>query len=216
VLKSIKKCCEKRGFEHCGECVAFSCKKIRDYSLIDGGKFIAEHAELREAGKRVDNLLTDRKYNYISQDQRNFVVALDKTLIDIGYESSGIVPYVGWKYKIEYSKSGLKNKRFDARFYFYDKGIILRLYFNDIDRHSKFIENAPDFIKEPFINERGKCNHCDKSGGGIGKKGKCTFKKTYSIDGVEYSKCAGENFYFENFDISNVPKYMELITSFYG
>ena len=82
-----------------------------------------------------------------------------------------------------------------------------------IDR--EYIEKAEDFIKNPFINEKGRCKQCDKSGGGIGKKGKCSFKKTYTIDGIIYMKCAGENYYFANHDLYVIPKYIELIETFY-
>lgn len=61
----------------------------------------------------------------------------------------------------------------------------------------------------------GRCKQCDKSGGGIGKKGKCSFKKTYTIDGIIYMKCAGENYYFANHDLYVIPKYIELIETFY-
>ena len=161
-------------------------------------------------------LLSDEKYSFISRDEKDFVVAFDKAITKIGYENSGIQPYVCFgKYKIEYWKSGLKSKKIVARFYFRDSDIILRLYFTNIDKYREYIENSPDFIKNPFINNRGKCKQCDKSGGGIGKKGKCSFKKSYTIDNILYEKCAGENYYFDSSKISNIPKYIELLTVFY-
>lgn len=153
---------------------------------------------------------------FLNEQDKQFVVSLDDAIQKIGYESSGILPYVCLgKYKIEYTKAGNKTKKFIARFYFRDYGIVLRLYFNNIDKHSKYIEAAPDFIKFPFINDVGKCKHCDQNGGGIGKKGKCSFKKTYTIDGNPYAKCSGENFYFDNHEISDIPAYIELIEIFY-
>lgn len=162
------------------------------------------------------NLLLDEKYNFVSKEDKDFIIAFDDAIIKAGYQSNGINPYVCFgKYKIEYSKVGLKNKKFVARFYFRDNGIVLRLYFTDIDKHREYIENAPEFIKNPFINEVGTCKQCDKNGGGIGKKGKCSFKKSYIINSVPYEKCAGENYYFDSHDIDNIPKFIELLTLFY-
>jgi len=161
------------------------------------------------------DLLSDEKYNFISEKEKDFIIAFNDAITEAGYESHGIQPYVCLgKYKIEYSKAGLKNKKFVARFYFRDSGIVLRLYFTNIDKHREYIEKSPEFIKNPFINGVGKCKQCDKSGGGMGKKGKCSFKKSYTIDNVLYEKCAGENYYFDSKDIANIPRYIELLTTF--
>lgn len=161
-------------------------------------------------------LLSDERYSFVSEKDKLFIIAFDEAITKAGYENSGIQPYVCLgKYKIEYSKIGLKNKKFVARFYFREHGIVLRLYFNNIDRHKNYIEMSDMFIKNPFINDVGKCKQCDKNGGGITKNGKCSFKKSYTIDNVSYEKCSGENFYFNNHDIENIPKYIELLTTFY-
>lgn len=160
--------------------------------------------------------LQSPEYDFISDAEKDFVIAFDKAIQAIGYESGGIVPYVCFgKYKIEYTKAGNKTKKFVARFYFRESGIVLRLYFNNIDKHSTYIENAPDFIKAPFINDVGKCKHCYQNGGGIGKDGKCSFKKSYTLDNTLYEKCSGENYYFDNHDLSAIPFYMALIERFY-
>lgn len=162
------------------------------------------------------NLLLDEKYDFISQNEKDFIIAFDDAITKIGYENNGIQKYVCLgKHKIEYSKTGLKNKKFVTRFYFRDYGIVLRMYFTNIDKHREYIENSPEFIKNPFINGQGKCQQCDKNGGGIGKKGKCSFKKSYTIDNILYEKCSGENYYFDNLEIVNIPKYIELLTTFY-
>lgn len=160
--------------------------------------------------------LKSLEYDFISDKQKQFVIAFDEAITKAGYESGGIVPYVCLgKYKIEYSRTGLKTKKFVARFYFRDYGIVLRLYFTNIDKHRDYIDNAPDFIKTPFINDVGKCKQCDKNGGGIGKKGKCSFKKSYTIGNVLYEKCSGENYYFDNYNLDAIPVYIELIQTFY-
>ena len=162
------------------------------------------------------SLLTDEKYNFVSFEEKEFIIAFDEAMIKAGYESNGINPYVCLgKYKIEYSRSGVKTKKFAARFYFRDTGIVFRLYFTNIDKHRAAVENAPEFIKNAFVNEIGKCKQCDQNGGGIGKGGRCTFKKTYTIDGILHEKCAGENFYFTNHDVAAIPEYTKLIGAFY-
>ncbi len=164
----------------------------------------------------MESLLSDERYNFLSEKEKQFIIAFDHAITKAGYESNGIAPYVCLgKYKIEYSKLGLKTKKYAARFYFRDSGIVLRMYFTNIDKHREYIETAPDFIKAPFTDSRGKCRQCDKNGGGIGKTGKCTFKKTYTIDGKLYEKCSGETFYFDNYDLKSIPLYMELLAVFY-
>jgi hypothetical protein len=164
----------------------------------------------------IEEQLKSLEYSFISNEQKQFVVAFNEAMLKIGYENSGITPYVCLgKYKIEYCKAGLKTKKYIARFYFRDYGIVLRLYFTNIDKHREYIENAPDFIKTPFVNDVGKCKQCDKNGGGIGKKGKCSFKKLYTIENVLYEKCSGENYYFNNYNLDTIPLYIDLIQSFY-
>ncbi len=164
----------------------------------------------------IEEQLKKQEYDFISENEKQFVCVFSKSMQEIGYANDGITPYVCLgRYKIEYYKAENKTKKVIARFYFRDSGIVLRLYFTDIDRHREYIEKAEDFIKNPFINNTGRCKQCDKNGGGIGKKGKCSFKKTYTIDGIMYSKCAGENYYFTNRDLSAIPKYIELIETFY-
>ena len=161
-------------------------------------------------------LLSDEKFGFVSEKDKDFIIAFNDAITGAGYENNGIQPYVVFgKYKIEYSKAGLKSKKYVARIYIRDDGIVLRLYFTDIDKHREYLENAPDFIKIPFINERGKCGQCEKDGGGIGKKGKCSFKKTYTINSILYEKCAGDNFYFDNPDVHSIAQYIELLTEFY-
>ena len=162
------------------------------------------------------DLLSDPKYDFIVPDEKAFVIAFDQAMAQSGYESNGIQPYVCLgRYKIEYCKAGLKTKRYVARFYFRDSGLVFRLYFSNIDKHREHIENAPEFIRAPFTNDVGRCKQCDKNGGCIGKKGQCSFKKSYTIGGSLYEKCAGENYYFDNLDLSSVPQYMELLNRFY-
>lgn len=161
----------------------------------------------------VEKAISEEKYSFLNSNEKEFVVAFDNAMQEIGYLSSGIMPYVCLaKYKIEYTKAGNKTKKFIARIYFREDGVVLRLYFTNIDKHSKYIETASDFIKKPFIDSNANCKHCEN---GFNKEGKCNFRKSYTIDGSFYEKCAGENFYFRNCNVSAVPDYIKLIEKFY-
>lgn len=51
------------------------------------------------------NLLLDEKYNFVTKEDKDFIIAFDDAIIKVGYQSNGINPYVCLgKYKIEYSK----------------------------------------------------------------------------------------------------------------
>lgn len=165
----------------------------------------------------MDNVVKDQlklsEYDFVSQNDKKFVIQFDKAMQSIGYISDGIKPYVTFgKYKMEYTKLGNKTKKFIARFYFRDDGIVLRLYFNNIAKHSSYIENAPDYIKKPFINDYARCKHCDN---GFNKDGKCNFRKSYTIDTVYIEKCSGDSFYFDNHELYAVEEYIKLIQLFY-
>ncbi len=200
-MLQIKKCLEKRKLAHCGECAVFGCKKLQDFSKIDGGELVRHFAELREKGRAVRNLLTDNKYAYLSMAEREFVIAFDAEAIRAGYGSRGIEPYLCFgRYQIEYKKGGAKKTI--ARIYITDDGIVFRLYLKPQGKHREYLESAPDFIKQALTGTRGDCKVC---------KDNCTSRKTYTINDTTYAKCAGESFYFTGFSTQNIPAYLELI-----
>ena len=117
-------------------------------------------------------LLENPKYECIDEQNKSFIVAFNDAMIAAGYENNDIQPYIVFgKYKIEYYKSGTKTKKYIARVYIRDDGIILRLYFSDIDKHRDYIEKAPDFIKKPFIDNSHDCKMPDCKG--MITNGKC-------------------------------------------
>ena len=83
----------------------------------------------------------------------------------IDYDFGGSIGdgYCWGHYMVIYSR----NKKVIARIFIRDKGIkiwggkehkwnnciVLRLFFNNIDKHMKYIEAAPSHIKSPFIND---------------------------------------------------------------
>lgn len=111
-------------------------------------------------------------------------------------------------------KPNVKAKTYIAKIFFGGTAISLRLYFRNIDKHAKHIENASIHVKEPFINDEGRCGYCSV-GGCVKPDGSCSHRKTYIIDGITYEKCDGKVFYFHNFNIESLPDYISLITNFY-
>lgn len=159
-------------------------------------------------------LLDAEKYSFVTNKDKEFITGIDSALKELGYENEGIKPYVCWgKYMIAYSKAGRKTKNYVCRFYFRDDCVIFRLYFKNIDDHRNYIENAPDFMKAAFINDVGKCQHCDNNCKDA--EDNCSHRKTYTIDGIVYEKCDGQVFLFFDHELENIPKYIELFQEFY-
>lgn len=163
----------------------------------------------------IEQQLSAEKFKLINDNDKAFIIAFDKAINNIVYESNGIVPYACWgKFMIGYTKSGQKTKKYIARFYFRkDNSIIFRLYFSKIDKNRDYIENTPDFIKHAFIGDIGKCNHCDNNC--KDEHGNCSHVKIYTIDNQVYEKCDGMVFIFNDHSVKNIPSYIELLTTFY-
>ena len=52
-------------------------------------------------------LLTEEQYAFVSQNDKDFIIAFDDYMLKTGYKNNGIQPYVVFgKYKIEYYKPG--------------------------------------------------------------------------------------------------------------
>jgi hypothetical protein len=161
----------------------------------------------------LDKLLLDEKYAFVSQKDRDFIMAFNDCMMNVGYKNNGIQPYVVFgKHKIEYFKPGNKTNKYIARIYLRDDKIVLRLYFSSIDKHSAYIEKAPDYIQKPFVDESHKCKRPNCKG--IGND-KCRYQKTYVIDGITYIKCAEQSFMYHNVDAENAPGYVDLLATFY-
>lgn len=157
-------------------------------------------------------LLTQETYNFISKKDREFIVAFDKAIKEIGYECGCNIGYgYCWgRYMIIYAKTGVKDKKVAARIYIRDNGIILRLFFSNVDKHRAYIENAPEFIRLPFVSEHGNCHHCHNE-----KEGLCKFRKTYSMNNRLIEKCNGAVFEFEKPDTDKLQDYIALLKEFY-
>ena len=164
--------------------------------------------------ENIKELLATATFNFVAEKDKQFIIAFNDEMSKAGYMNNGVQPYVVFgKYKIEYCKAGLKTKKYVARIYFRDNGIVLRMYFSDIDKSRDYIEKAPDFIKKPFIDGHSRCK-------GDGCKGmivnnKCRYRKSYVIDGEPYVKCSESAFMFKKPDACNAKEYVNLLTAFY-
>ena len=58
------------------------------------------------------SLLSDKRYSFVSEKDKEFIIAFNDAMSSVGYENNGIQPYVVFgKYKIEYFKPGTKTKK---------------------------------------------------------------------------------------------------------
>lgn len=168
----------------------------------------------------INELLVDSKFGFLNEDEKQFISVFNNKMKANGYTNDGIQDYVVFgKYKIEYYKAGTKSKKVVARIYIRDGdekiaarwgghglGIVLRLYFTNIDKHRAYIENAPDYIKAPFTDSHSVCRGC---------KGDCNRRKAYTLDGKAYVKCTDSAFMFEKPCAKNAFEYVNLLAAFY-
>jgi hypothetical protein len=162
-------------------------------------------------GINMKDLMLEDRFGMIQQKDKDFIVAFNEEMSKLGNGFDGKIGdgFCWGKYMIIYAKIGIRNKNVLARIYIREDGIVLRLYFNRIDEHRGFIENAPFYIKDVFTGESGRCNHCHNE-----KDGTCKFRKTYVIDGIFIEKCNGMTFEFREPNIGKLIDYMELIREF--
>ena len=158
---------------------------------------------------------TRRESFIITTPDKDFIIAFDKAMRELGYSFGGNIGtgYGMGKYMIIYAKTGVKATQVAARIYIRESSIVLRLYFSNIDKHRAYIENAPTHIMNVFTGEHGNCNHCEH---GHRKDGFCKFRKTYTLSGQEYEKCNGIVFEFWQPEMVKLPDYTALLNEFYG
>jgi len=160
--------------------------------------------------KEMKELMSEERFNIISKADKTFIISFDEEIRKLGYDSGGGIGegYVWAKYMIVYSKTGAKNKKVIARFYIAENKIVLRLFFNDVDKHKTYIENVPDHIKDVFTNNHGNCS-CNP------QKENCRMRKTYTIDDKQIEKCSGVVFEFWNPTVEKLTDYVKLLAEFY-
>ena len=166
----------------------------------------------------MESLLKEERFGIISDKNKKFIIEFTKQMKSIGYDFGGKIGdgYCWGHYMVIYSK----NKKVIARFFIRDKGIriwggkehiwekciVLRLFFTNIDKHINYIENAPSYIKLPFVNDQGLCSHCGE---------KCHNRKIYTINGQQMEKC-GYVFSFTDPKIEHINGYVDILKEFYA
>ena len=176
------------------------------------GKTLAEALEeyLHPSGhETVADFLTERRFESISDADKEFIIAFDKAIGGFGYDFGNAIisgnvfsPMV-----IIYGKSNTKNRPCAARIYIHDNGIVLRIFLQKVDSHRQYIENAPQHIKDVFLSQDGLCTRCWDN---------CkTRPSPYTIDGQQIQKCHHHTFYFNNPSVEKLPDYMSLFAEFY-
>lgn len=158
-------------------------------------------------------ILKEERFDFISDDDKEFMIAFNNELTKLGYHFGGTIGsgFCWGKYMVIYTKVGVKSKKVYARIYIRGDSIVLRLFFSKIDSHREFIENTPEYIKEVFVGGYGKCSHCKDD-----KNGVCKFRKTYTIHNQLIEKCNGKTFEFHNPNLEKLPDYINIFTEFYS
>jgi hypothetical protein len=157
-------------------------------------------------------LLSEGRFDFVSADDNVFMLAINDEMSRLGYGFGGKIGegFCWGRYMVLYRKVGVKSETVNARIYIRESDIVLRLFFNQIDKHRNYIENAPAYIKEVFTGPRGDCEHCHNDKGGV-----CKFRKTYTLDGRLIEKCNVIVFEFLEPGISKLNDYLDLFTEFY-
>lgn len=158
------------------------------------------------------NLMAEERFNFITKENKEFIIAFDEEINKLGYSCNNTIGsgYCWGIFMIVYCKTAAKSKKVIARIYIREDSIVLRLFFNQVDKHSKYIENTPSFIKDVFTSEHGNCNFCKSN------KEKCSFRKTYFIDNQKINKCSGITFEFWNPNVEKLQEFINLLREFYS
>jgi hypothetical protein len=160
----------------------------------------------------MNDILKEERFNFVVNHDREFILAFNDEMDRLGYTFGNKIGsgYCWGKYMLIYMKSGVKSKKVFARIYIREESIVLRLFLNGIDKHRKYIENAPTHIKAVFVGEHTNCQYCHND-----KDGVCRFRKTYTIDDHLIEKCNGVTFEFHDPGVHKIPDYMALFMEFY-
>jgi len=190
-----------------------SGSEFQPWLNTQAGKTLKEAlASYRDAAtpKSMAQILSEERFSIVSAADKGFILSFDKGMNELGYDFGGAIGdgYCWGKYMIIYSKTGVKSKKVIARIFIRESGIVLRLFFNDVDKHRAYIESAPEHIKSVFVNSHGDCS-CNP------KKENCRMRKAYTIDGRRIEKCSGVVFEFWNPTAEKLTDYINLLAAFY-
>lgn len=157
----------------------------------------------------IENQINEKQFDFISESDKNFIITFTQALEHMGYTYGDTIGsgFCWGRYMLIYRKANVKSKNVVARIYIKDDSIVLRLFLNNVTKHSKYITTTSAYIKNVFVGEYGTCKHC--------KGDKCKFRKDYEIDGVKYEKCNGATFEFYHPTVENLQDYLDLFHEFF-
>lgn len=127
------------------------------------------------------DLLKKETYDFVSAEDKAFITAFDAEMERLGYtcnQTIGDGYCWGWNMMI-YTKAGVKSKKPYARVYLRENDLVLRMYFNNVDKQRQVIEQAPDYVRQAFTVDYGACRHCHN----MKADGSCSHRKCYRIHG---------------------------------
>jgi len=170
-------------------------------------KEIIEECYNPTGNKTMEEILAEDRFNIISMPDKAFIIAFTKVLQEAGYDFGGTIFGNKDLRAIVYGKTETKTRPCPARIHIDNDGSIsLRLYLHKVDDHRQYIENAPQRIKNLFINDTGKCIGCNL------KNGKCKCTKIYTVNGRLYNKCY---FMITETTVEHIPDYINILSEFY-
>ena len=190
------------------------CCEFTYWLSLNNGKTVKDAIasyRLAEPRKSIEERLAEERFNIIARQDKAFILAFNREISELGYEHGD---HIGWgacwgRFMVIYSKTGVKSKQVAARIFIRDDCIVLRLFLNNVDKHTQYIENAPEHIKSVFTGAHGDCS-CNP------RKDNCRMRKTYTIGGKRIEKCSGAVFEFHRPDMAKLPDYLGLLREFYG
>jgi hypothetical protein len=170
----------------------------------------------------MEKMMKEERFDFVSKESKNFICEFTKQMKIFGYDFGNEIGngFCWGNYMIIYSQTGVKSKKVIARIYIRDKGVIvwggkenkfdnsivLRLFFNNIDKHREYIEKSPSHIKKAFNDKHGVCNHCRTD---------CRMRKTYTVGGKQIEKCGGVVFEYNDPKVEYIKDYMDILKEFY-
>jgi len=152
--------------------------------------------------KSLEEKLMEERFGHISEANKTFILVFNKIFEELGFDYGGSI--LG---DIVYGKTGVKSRPCPARIIIKDKTgeITLRFYLKNIDKHSRYIENAAPHIKDAFVFDWGNCSKCMAT---------CKSMKIYNIDGRQFDKCCHSTAFFSNPTLEKLPDYIALYSEF--
>jgi len=172
-------------------------------------KEVADEHNRDYTATSVDELLSENRFGAISQPDKEFIIAFDKAIGELGYDCENIITSgLTWsKFMIVYGKTGTKSRPCAARIFMKEDGTVtLRLFLNKVNKHRQYIESTPAHIKDAFIFTGGDCKSCNSA---------CAPGKGYTIDGQAMQKCNHSTFYFKSPSVDKLPDYLGLLLKFF-